>query len=424
MKKQSVLALALATSLVLGGCGIFNPTKLTPPEPLSDQAIETPSDKGLGGPDSPITTANLKPVEYEYDFDAHNPNDWQKAYKKFLEEDILGTVDEDFFSLEEYFLADIDDTYNTNIPEICIRTGTCEADYQLVIYAYDESSKEVKSLVGTDNIYAGHTTYYQGPSGDLYAYAGFMGGLTVTKITDVGTGKPKQEEIFTQDTNPGEDWKEGDPIEDYKTMTEIIGEKMVPLPCFSLDFYAGLIWYLNLPYATADGTKEQENADQAFSDALYGKIEVFATGDRFYQGIRGKTTIEKLLKPQGIDSYNNGSYKLGQYVYTDANFDGQQEMLIHLESVGNTDSTDSYILLSYQEGGVFAYVLPSLTYNGDLTVCGFDVYDNWYLEGEERYLGIAFDKDKMAFIYSDGKAGSSPEVSGDKWNDFENDFGY
>ena len=217
MKKTSILALVTASALVLGGCGIFNPTKLTPPELPSGQAVETPSDEGKGG-EPIITTANLKPVEYEYDFDAHNPEDWQKAYKKFLEEEVLGTVDEDFFNTEEYFLVDIDDTYNQNIPELCIKTGTCEADYQLVIFEYDSSKGEVKQLVGPDNIYAGHATFYQGPSGDLYSYAGHMGYLSVYKYTELASGTPKPESVFTQNVNPEDG--EGE-IEDYKTMTEI-----------------------------------------------------------------------------------------------------------------------------------------------------------------------------------------------------------
>ena len=49
MKKTSILALVTASALVLGGCGIFNPTKLTPPELPSGQAVETPSDEGKGG---------------------------------------------------------------------------------------------------------------------------------------------------------------------------------------------------------------------------------------------------------------------------------------------------------------------------------------------------------------------------------------
>lgn len=426
MKKTSIIALVAATTIVLGGCSIFQPTKLTPPT-LPPEATSQGQGQGQGlggGSDPTITTANLKPVDYEYDFDAHNPNDWQKAYKKFLEEDVLGTVDEDFFNTEEYFLADIDDTFSADTPELCIRSGSCEADYQLLIYTYERSSGEVVCLVGPDKIYAGHTTYYQGPSGDLYAYSGHMGYLSVTKIVAVETGDPGMEEIFNQDTNPGEDWKEGDPIEDYKTMSEILGEKVNPLLTFPLDNYAGLIWYLNLPYATADGTAGQSDADGAFSEALYGRIPVYATGDRFYDGIRGKTTMEELLKPQGISEYTKGNYELFQYIYTDANFDGQQEMLIHLKAKNSDDTSNVYILLSYQSGGVFAYVMPYLSYNGALGVCSFDVYENWYLEDSRIFTGIVFDKDKMAFIYSDGKVNPSLEVGRTPWNDFETDFGY
>ena len=421
MKKTSILALVTASALVLGGCGIFNPMKLTPPELPSGQAVETPSDEGKGG-EPVITTANLKPVEYEYDFDAHNPEDWQKAYKKFLEEEVLGTVDEDFFNTEEYFLVDIDDTYNQNIPELCIKTGTCEADYQLVIFEYDSSKGEVKQLVGPDNIYAGHATFYQGPSGDLYSYAGHMGYLSVYKYTELASGTPKPESVFTQNVNPEDG--EGE-IEDYKTMTEIIGDEMHPLVTFALDNYAGIIWYLNIPYATADGTAKQEEADQAFSDALYGNIDVFATGDRFYDGVRGKTKLENLLKAGGIDSYSKEHYSLYQYTYTDANFDGQQEMLILLKSDSASETGGwVYVLLSYQEGGVFAYVMPYIDWSGNLTVCAYSAWDNWYSQSSRYYTGIVFDKDKMAYIYSDGTAPAPKDVETEVWNDFENDFGY
>ena len=207
-------------------------------------------------------------------------------------------------------------------------------------------------------------------------------------------------------------------------MTQIIGDEMHPLLTFPLDNYAGIIWYLNLPYATADGTKDQAAADQAFSDALYGKIPVYATGDRFYDGITGKTTMEELTKPQGIGRYNRGGYKLYQYIYTDTNFDGQQEMLIHLKAENKDDMSNSYILLSYQDGGVFAYVMPYLSYDGSLTVCSYSVYENWLIESERSYIGIVFDKDKMAFIYGDGQVDPGLEVDRTPWNDFETDFGY
>ena len=100
-------------------------------------------------------------------------------------------------------------------------------------------------------------------------------------------------------------------------------------------------------------------------------------------------------------------------------------MLILLKSDSASETGGwVYVLLSYQEGGVFAYVMPYIDWSGNLTVCAYSAWDNWYSQSSRYYTGIVFDKDKMAYIYSDGTAPAPKDVETEVWNDFENDFGY
>ena len=437
MKKKFLLLPALFATISLCACNLnfTNPVTSELPTGMASEVASTSeitseiaSDSGWEKPSVQEHASGEKPgketVSAEYDFDAHNPNEWQIAYRDFLKNLAEGKgIDSQTPSYETlyYFLADVEDRYSQYDPELCIKTGTCEADYQLLIYDYNPKTGKVEELVGKDQIYAGHSTFYVGPDGNLYSYAGHMGYLWVMKYTGLADGKVKSETIYEEDINQ-------DPEAEYTTMTEIIGDEMEPVMSAPITNPAALIWYLNIPVATTNGNNDE--ADEAITRALYDNAEVYLVGsDEYYDGKTGFIPFHDIKKPGMLDSYSDKEFVLNVYCYTDVNFDGQDEMLIRLA----TDEMDeggryyfSYVLLSYQDGVVYAYAFPHIVYNDQfLDVCAYDVYHNWHHPEYDNFYGFIFDKDACILTYSDYKSDEKPEnAKANVWKTFRVDFGY
>lgn len=433
MKKLWLLPALLATVSLCGCNFVLTPASLEESSETESQSVvaseiasEETSD---GGWEKPVVSSSEelseKPSEnktenlsYEFDFDAHNPNEWQCAYRDYLKG--LNSPDGDVFSVDTYFLADIEDRYSQYDPELCIKVGTCEADYELLIYDYNPDSGKVEELVGEGQIGAGHSTFYVGPDGCLYSYAGHMGYLWATKYSGFADGKVKSEVIFEEDLNQEQK-------ENYTLMSNIIGEEIMPVMTAPVTDDSLLLWYLNIPVSTK--ANDAEEADAAITAALYENADVYVVGDMYYSGKSGLMPFHDLKKPGVLDSYSDIEYDLNVYCITDANFDGQDEMLIRLASKERNDAGKynfSHILLSYQDGVVYAYVFPYLTYEDTfLTVCAFDVYHNWYCDEGDYYYGFVFDKDRRNLLYTDNTVEFKPDVpERNIWKTFCVDFGY
>ena len=76
-----------------------------------------------------------------------------------------------------YFLYDIT---NNGIPELWIKSGGCEADYELLVYNYNNSYEDgIRLLYKCD---ADHSSFYQGDNYIIKLYA-HMGYANWTKLT-------------------------------------------------------------------------------------------------------------------------------------------------------------------------------------------------------------------------------------------------
>lgn len=73
----------------------------------------------------------------------------------------------------EYFLFDID---KNGVPELWLKTGQCEAEYQLLVYTFDDGIR----LIYDDN--ASHSTFYQRDDYIIKLYA-HMGDAFWDKLT-------------------------------------------------------------------------------------------------------------------------------------------------------------------------------------------------------------------------------------------------
>ncbi len=410
MNKSKVRALALGLSLTLliGGCSFLPKTSTTNP---SNPASDIPPDVVLDNPSDSLQTdwqapepddsvdigaelATVEEPEYEYDFYAHNPSDWQIAYKEFLDNELDKAVDggDDYVPIESYFLTNVDDTYNEYTPELCIRTGTCEADYQLLIYAYDSKKGKVVNLVPADTIYAGHSQFVLGLNGNLFSYGAHMGYMWVTEYSDL-SGKVKSEVIMEEDLN-----NQPDDVE-YPTLKEVFGEDINYCTESAPTNPAPIIWYLNIPVATGDITDAAKMAD--FFDYVMddkNKKEVYVVEyNRYCSCETGPMTLKKLLDG-GMDTYENDPYLFCEYIDADMNEDGQNERLV---KIVNNRGTYGYILLSYQNGIFYAYAFPYFEMNGNLQVVNFSVYHNWFSPETMEFYGFVFDQDVCELMYSE-----------------------
>lgn len=134
--------------------------------------------------------------------------DWDivnNAYIQVLDEHSQANAESEFFQCE-YFLFDIT---GNGTPELWIKSGTCEADYTLYIYTYDNGIKQIYEGG------AGHSGFYAGENYVIQMCA-HMGYSTWYKITYNGTIKVA--EVWNEGTNrTDDDYKM--PSESYIEMT-------------------------------------------------------------------------------------------------------------------------------------------------------------------------------------------------------------
>ena len=426
MKKRFLITSALVAMLSVCGCTML-PGEVEIPSEITSTSEKPSYVVDTGSWDAPEQTSEIKeepPVTLnpEYDFAAHNPNEWQQAYYDFINDLPKSSgADESFMEENQYFLADIDDKFGAYVPELCIRKGTCEADYELEIYTFDTKSGEVDQLVGPGVIGAGHTTFYVGPNGNLYGDWGHMGYQSVTEYSDI-SGKVTAKEVFSEDLN-----KKPDDV-NYTTMSEIFGEETNECLMLPVSNPAGLIWYLNLPYPTSSEAN-QADCDQAFTNGLDNTKDIYLVSSSPYFSCKeGWVTVKDLTKPGVLYEGDSNSYMFSNYVYTDVNFDGQDELLLKLTSEKadkDGENQYTYVLLSYQDGIIYGYAMPYLASDGNVYVVHYSVYRNWVVEnyGYRSVEGFIFDKNLCTFVYSDQEVKDPEKNTAVVWQQFYQDFG-
>ena len=110
-----------------------------------------------------------------------------------------------------YFLFDIT---GDGIPEVWIKSGSCEADYKLSVYTYDKAVSLIQEGEEGD---AGHSAFYEGDNYILQV-SGHMGYASWVKLT-YNNGEIKYDVVFEEDLNESgkDDYTEPSekPIEEY-----------------------------------------------------------------------------------------------------------------------------------------------------------------------------------------------------------------
>lgn len=126
---------------------------------------------------------NAKLPKYAYDMPVSDEE--KAAYDHVFE-----TLSEEGKVQDEYIFHCICDVDQDGRGEYLIQTGTCEADYMLQCYKYEDGKAKLIGEVGS-----GHTSVHQYPGhkGIILEY-GHMGGEALTVVT-FGEGEPKYTQI-------------------------------------------------------------------------------------------------------------------------------------------------------------------------------------------------------------------------------------
>ena len=118
-------------------------------------------------------------------------------------------------SMKYYFLFDIT---KDGIPELWTKFGSCEADYELHVFTYDNGMAKEIYTAG-----ASHTGYCQG-SDYILAVLGHMGYFRLTKITYDGK-KVRERVTLEKEFGPDEDYP--DIKEPYVTTFDFSNTQMI-----------------------------------------------------------------------------------------------------------------------------------------------------------------------------------------------------
>lgn len=398
-EKWLALLLSGALSLSLGACasGEGGPEPVLPP---SAPALEE-SEPALSTPE-PVTSPGLEtetpePSERPDFGDALPRRDyqpWQEGYMEFLtgllqaELDSRGKLTEagEYYwpayeglaadqrgvlcmdageelrmtlvmamGSESYSLYDVD---KDGVPELFVKYGNCEAAFTYQCYTFRDGQ-----VVCIGEFDGGHSALYTRPDKcAVVRAAGHMGYAETYEYPMENGVLTEEREIFSEedvwDYTPMEEIVPGaEYIEYFYTWrgtqddSYFTGKapyslgKALLLPI--ADWQAG-------PAATGDSS---ERARTAILAALSGETEVYGvSGDHFY-GDTGPTTWEEYLGPHGAYPYNDEPLAVSAHLWQDMNGDGQEELLLRVVTREAEWSSESIVMLSEQDGTVYAYFL-------------------------------------------------------------------
>lgn len=318
---------------------------------------------------------------YEYEF-IPTPGTWEEAYYNKLQE-ILEQAVEDPYSLDDgseypyaYALCDITDD---GIPELIIKKGTCEADYNDDIYTYDGAG--VQSL---GNIWSGHSSFYSNSGNGMYQYNGHMGYGALYYISLVDDefvyDTILEESGYDDDGNWIEDFEYTDVTAEYPGTKYISYEDLDNYLLF--DMYNG-----ELPkYSFSKDVATEDSADEFYNAVLENDEFVYAVGDGYMNNV-GAIDIQSLFEKGVIYNYMSDDAKVVDTLIADVDGNGSYEYVLYLAE-GDSDYISYEAILSQEDGMIFCY----------LTFSSLSTYltdDGYFLMYDEYPTKPIFYKDKI-----------------------------
>lgn len=332
---------------------------------------------------------------------------WQTAYKELLMNLSLGIYEENVplygYESDEaeyeqliqegmgvvdgYYLYDIN---KDGIPELIVKFGTCEADYNGHCYTFDGEKTVFLEEVGL-----GHAGLYTDPenNGVIYVW-GHMGYQYMERRSLEGNGL-LMEELFEEDIND-------DPDAWYTEVSEIVPgaallTEMRNVEELPVDTYA--VWTENLTRSVPVTTIPDVSREELFLQTIYHDGMVTGISADGYGGSTGTCSFEEYLGPNMVSTYADSGMRVLCYAFVDMNEDGQEECVLQLGDKEDEDAAglDQWVILNEQDGNVYAYALNyweayMLLENGTFTPAEDTRY---YTEG----FRILFDKEQCFTYY-------------------------
>ena len=322
-----------------------------------------------------------------FDFDAEAIKDWQKAYKKLIDEKtaLILSGDENTgvpVSAEEsgcisgYYIVNIN---TDNVPELIIRYGTCEADFVDEVYTFAD-----RRVIFLSDYPSGHTSYYNDPK-DEFAYTvwAHMGSQYIQSMA-MEDDALKFEEIFSEELTMDEGGVMGD-YTDIRTLVPRAEYCSEYNPFISLP----LIEYIKRS-DTSSGKENEAVRNILLNTVNLNSIVYPVFGDKPARKME-KTSFRDILKAHVLHPYGDTDDNASIYDFYDLNNDGQDEMIILTDQ-------GSYIILSYQDDEVYAYCFEYLWDNLESIDDGVMCFRDEYINEDVRMM-LSFNKDQCYIRY-------------------------
>lgn len=331
---------------------------------------------------------------------------WQEAYKALMAELNEGNFGDDLtffgyqpddqeykdllangYGVDGYYLYDVD---KDGIPELIVKFGTCEADYDGRMYSFDG-----ENAVYIDEFFMGHLSVATCPSqnGVILSY-GHMGSAYMQKVSLVN-GTLEYEELLEENL-------EDDPDADYTLPGEVIpGAEyltlMKPQDILPIDTYT--TWIDNMSADVDATTVPDEDLEQIYLDTIYANGTVVGITADGYGGDTGEASLEEYLGPNMVSTYSDSGMKIVAYTFVDMNQDGKEECVLRLTDQDQTQGDEysgQWVVLSEQNGTVYAYCINyMMTYT---------LLENGSFRPGDEYstnnFRILFDQDQCFLYYT------------------------
>ncbi len=278
-------------------------------------------------------------------------SDWMTAYEQILAgwkpQTSEDPVNSDISPELSYLVYDID---KDAIPELLVKTGTCEADYHGAFYTFrDGQAFQVGEELGL-----GHCSFYSDPGENgIIMMWGHMGYAAAARITL--TGGYAEEPLYEDNLN---DRLQEDPDADYIYPGDVIPGSVCLTMC-SGDLTLPMTHYEEISRCLegtlpAAAEKQHPNQDSAFFENLIsGNGEVFAVTADGFTNSPGRIGFQELLRRDVVANWMQGDLGVLSVIPADLNGDGKLESCV----AAGDGSREVRIILSEQDGSVFAYLI-------------------------------------------------------------------
>ena len=246
-----------------------------------------------------------------------------------------------------YLVYDID---KDTIPEMLVKTGTCEADYHGAFYTFrDGQAVQISEEIGL-----GHSSFYSDPGENgIIMMWGHMGYASAVRISLAGG---YQEEVLYED-NLNERLEE-DPDADYIYPGDVVPGSVYLTMCpgnltLAMTHYEEIMRCLDgvLPAAPEERYPNQDAA--FFENLINGNGGVFAATADGFTNSPGRIGFQELLRQDVVVNWMQGDLSILSVTPADLNGDGKLECCV----AASDGSSEVRIILSEQGGTVFAYLI-------------------------------------------------------------------